>query len=112
MSEWSPVLSVDREVVDRRWKIQVIRLVGVLDIATAPQLRQALLDATAEFDGATVVVDFERALHVGTVGWGTLIGHVKRIRSHGGEIRVSGLTGTIESAFRVLGLQGQLRPFR
>lgn len=76
------LLQVD--VADRDgWRVLTAR--GQLDVATAPDFRQTLLEA--QYGGESrVVVDLEQIEFIDSMGLGVLIGGVKRARTHGGRL--------------------------
>lgn len=68
------------EVVDRDgWRLVAAR--GQLDVATAPQFRQALVEA--QYGGGThVLVDLNEVEFIDSMGLGVLVGGLKRARAH------------------------------
>lgn len=56
---------------------------GQLDVATAPDFRQQLVEAQFSED-QRLVVDLDAVEFVDSMGLGVLIGGMKRARSHGG----------------------------
>jgi anti-sigma B factor antagonist len=67
------------------WRVLVAR--GQLDVATAPQFRQALVEA--QYGGESrVVVDLDEVEFIDSMGLGVLVGGVKRARSHRGRFVV------------------------
>ncbi|HSK23939.1 MAG TPA: STAS domain-containing protein [Egicoccus sp.] len=61
----------------------IVEVAGQLDVATAPDFRQVLLEA--QYGGASqVVVDVAGVEFVDSMGLGVLIGAHKRARSHDG----------------------------
>lgn len=63
----------------------VVALRGQLDVATAPDFRQRLLEL--QF-GPTprVVIDLDGVEFLDSLGLGVLVGALKRARTHGGEL--------------------------
>lgn len=73
--------------VEVRGQTAIVRVVGDLDMATAPAFRRETVAAIAA--GAThVVVDLTPTDHVDSVGVGLLLGVLKRVRTHDGSVRV------------------------
>jgi anti-anti-sigma factor len=62
-----------------------VRLLGELDMSTAPQLRDELMRLTSE--GATeVIVDLSDLAFVDSTGLSVLIAGLKRLRQEGGDM--------------------------
>jgi anti-sigma B factor antagonist len=91
---------------DRGWT--VLLAVGVVDVATAPQLRQALQEA--QFGGgARVLVDLDGVELLDSFGLGVLVGGLKRARTHGGELRLRVTRERLRQVFAVTGLDASFR---
>jgi anti-sigma B factor antagonist len=75
---------------------------GSLDIATAPELREALRAIIG--DEQRVVVDLEAVDFVDSSALGVLVGALRRAREHGGDLRVECTNREVVRVFRVSGL--------
>ena len=64
----------------------LVVLRGDLDLATAPELRECLVEIIDE--GARIVVDLEAVDFLDSAGLGILVGGLKRARSAGGELEL------------------------
>jgi anti-sigma B factor antagonist len=76
---------------------------GSLDVATAPSLRAALLEA-AEHDGHEIVVDLSQLEFLDSTGLGALIGSHKLAEEHQGSVRLVAQEGQILRLLRITGL--------
>ena len=74
------------EVAERETWL-VVTVAGEVDVATAPRFREMLIGQIAE-GRHRVVVDMTWVDFIDSTGLGVLIGGLKRIRSHGGELRL------------------------
>jgi anti-sigma B factor antagonist len=80
--------------------VVVVTVVGELDMATAPRLRQALVEATGH--GARgVVVDLGAVDFLDSTGLGVLLGAVKRIRGVGGDLVLARAAPQVARVFEV-----------
>jgi anti-sigma B factor antagonist len=88
------------------WTVVTAR--GQLDVATAPDLRQDLLEA--QYGGSTrVVIDLDGVEFLDSMGLGVLVGALKRARTHDGEFAVACSRERLLNLFELTGLDGVLR---
>lgn len=81
----------------------VIALTGEVDLYTAPELKQELLNAIG--DGAReVVVDFSDTTFIDSTTLGVLVGGVKRLRPNGGRLSIVCSDPNITKIFEITGL--------
>src|SRR5919106_4027804 len=80
-----------------------IRLHGELDLASAPQLDDAL---TAAIDGGgEIVVDFERCTFIDSTGISTIVRAARRLVDQGGRrLEIIRLHSQPQKVFRIAGL--------
>ena len=91
------------EVDDSRGTATVLTVEGEVDIATAPKLREKLVELAA--GGATrVVVDLEKVEFLDSTGLGVLIGGMKRLRSTDGDLTLVCTQPRILRVFEITGL--------
>jgi anti-sigma B factor antagonist len=68
---------------------QVLRLAGEVDVATAPRLRDRLVQLVN--DGPPqLVVDLSGLSFIDSMGLGALVSGLKRARAHDGDLRLAG----------------------
>jgi anti-sigma B factor antagonist len=81
----------------------VVSLYGELDVATAPSLREQLIGLVN--DGSTqLVLDLEGIDFLDSTGLGTLIGALRRARTHGGDLRLVCTETRVTRLFEIPGL--------
>jgi anti-sigma B factor antagonist len=67
----------------------VLAVVGEIDLATAPRVRQAVIDALATAGSSpSVVLDLGSVDFIDSSGLGVVLGALKRVRSADGRLRV------------------------
>ncbi len=84
-----------------RWRVLHVR--GEIDMATCPTLRQEIIGQIGA-GHRNLVVDLAGVDFVDSTGLGVLIGGLKRTRSQGGDMRLSGVTGQLSRVFELTGL--------
>jgi anti-sigma B factor antagonist len=89
------------ERIDRG--LPVIAVVGEIDVATAPQLRETLHHVIAE-GHPTVVLDLLGVTFLDSTALGVLVGGLKRCRELGGELHVVVTDARIKKIFEITGL--------
>jgi anti-sigma B factor antagonist len=81
----------------------VIALAGEVDLYTAPEFKQQLLDVIAQ-GGKEVVVDFTDTTFIDSTTLGVLVGGVKRLRSNDGQLSLVCSDRNITKIFEITGL--------
>jgi anti-sigma B factor antagonist len=96
-----------RTTVERSGRAVVVGVHGELDVATAPDLRQVLLDAAT---GAPVdlVVDLAGVPFVDATGLGALLSAAEAVRAGGGDLRVASPSRMLRVMLRLLDLEADL----
>ena len=81
----------------------VIALAGEVDLYTAPEFKQQLLDVIGE-GGKDVVVDFSGTTFIDSTTLGVLVGGVKRLRAQDGRLSLVCSDRNITKIFEITGL--------
>ena len=81
----------------------VIALSGEVDLYTAPEFKQQLLDVIAK-GAKTVVVDFSNTTFIDSTTLGVLVGGVKRLRTNDGQLSLVCSDRNITKIFEITGL--------
>jgi len=84
------------------WTIVTVH--GEIDVATSPTLRERLIDLVN--GGATrLVLDLEAVDFLDSTGLGTIVSLLKRVRTHGGDLRLVCTEARIRRLFEITGLE-------
>ena len=81
----------------------VISLTGEVDLYTAPEFKQQLLDVISQ-GGKNVIVDFSNTTFIDSTTLGVLVGGVKRLRPTGGSLALVCTDDNITKIFEITGL--------
>ena len=81
----------------------VIALAGEVDLYTAPEFKQQLLDVIGQ-GGKDVVVDFSDTTFIDSTTLGVLVGGVKRLRAQDGRLSLVCSDRNIRKIFEITGL--------
>jgi anti-sigma B factor antagonist len=81
----------------------VIEVSGEIDVYTAPRFRETLV-SLVEAGNYRLIVDMEGVEFLDSTGLGVLVGGLKRVRVHDGEIDLVCTQGRILRIFRITGL--------
>jgi anti-sigma B factor antagonist len=81
----------------------VISLAGEVDLYTAPDFKQQLLEVIAQ-GGKNVIVDFTDTTFIDSTTLGVLVGGVKRLRSNDGQLALVCNDRNITKIFEITGL--------
>ena len=81
----------------------VLAVSGEVDVATAPRLRERLVDLVTE-GNHRIVVDLENVDFLDSTGLGVLVGALKRVRTHDGDLGLVCTQPRILKVFEITGL--------
>ena len=81
----------------------VIALAGEVDLYTAPEFKQQLLEVIGQ-GGKEVVVDFSDTTFIDSTTLGVLVGGVKRLRTNDGQLSLVCSDRNITKIFEITGL--------
>ena len=81
----------------------VIALTGEVDLNTAPEFKQQLLEVIGQ-GAKEVVVDFSDTTFIDSTTLGVLVGGVKRLRPNGGRLALVCSDRNITKIFEITGL--------
>ena len=81
----------------------VISLAGEVDLYTAPEFKQQLLDVISQ-GARNVVVDFSDTTFIDSTTLGVLVGGVKRLRTNDGQLSLVCSDRNITKIFEITGL--------
>jgi anti-sigma B factor antagonist len=81
----------------------VIALAGEVDLYTAPEFKQQLLDVIGQ-GAKEVVIDFSDTTFIDSTTLGVLVGGVKRLRTNGGQLSLVCSDRNITKIFEITGL--------
>jgi anti-sigma B factor antagonist len=81
----------------------VISLTGEVDLYTAPEFKQKLLEVIGQ-GGKDVIVDFTDTTFIDSTTLGVLVGGVKRLRSQDGQLSLVSSDRNITKIFEITGL--------
>jgi len=81
----------------------VIALTGEVDLYTAPEFKQQLLDVIGK-GAKNVVVDFSDTTFIDSTTLGVLVGGVKRLRTNDGQLSLVCSDRNITKIFEITGL--------
>ena len=86
----------------------VISLTGEVDLYTAPEFKQQLLEVISQ-GGKNVVVDLSETTFIDSTTLGVLVGGVKRLRSNDGQLSLVCSDRNITKIFEITGLDRVFR---
>jgi anti-sigma B factor antagonist len=81
----------------------VISLAGEVDLYTAPEFKQQLLEVIGQ-GGKQVIVDFSDTTFIDSTTLGVLVGGVKRLRTNEGQLSLVCSDRNITKIFEITGL--------
>ena len=91
------------EVDESRTPFTILAVKGEVDVYTAPRLREKLVELVSQ-GKLKVVVDLEGVDFLDSTGLGVLVGGLKRLRSHEGDLYLVCTQQRILKVFEITGL--------
>ncbi len=89
--------------VSQRGESTVLAVRGEVDVYTAPRLREKLVELVAQ-GNYRIVVDLDGVDFLDSTGLGVLVGGLKRLRTHGGDMTLVCTHQCILKVFEITGL--------
>jgi len=89
--------------VSERGKYAVLSVRGEVDVYTAPKFREGLIELVTE-GKHQIIVDLEGVDFLDSTGLGVLVGGLKRLRSHDGDLVLVCTQNRILKVFEITGL--------
>ncbi len=91
------------EVDESRSPYTILAVKGEVDVYSAPRLREKLVELVSE-GHRQIVVDLEGVDFLDSTGLGVLVGGLKRLRSHDGDLSLVCTQARILKVFEITGL--------
>ncbi|HET7523696.1 MAG TPA: STAS domain-containing protein [Acidimicrobiales bacterium] len=91
------------EVDESRSPYTILAVKGEIDVYSAPRLREKLVELVSQ-GHRQIVVDLEGVDFLDSTGLGVLVGGLKRLRSHDGELSIVCSQSRILKVFEITGL--------
>jgi anti-sigma B factor antagonist len=89
--------------VTKRRGAAVVAVSGEVDVATAPRLREQIVALVADGE-RRIVCDLEAVEFLDSTGLGVLVGALKRVRTHDGELVLVCTKPSLLKVFEITGL--------
>ena len=77
--------------------VSILQVSGEINISTSPDLRKVFEKNTSK----KVVVDLEKVSYIDSSGLATLVEMLKKMRSQGGSLGLSGMSDKVRSLFEI-----------
>jgi len=91
-------------------KVSVVRVDGVIDTITAPELEK-VMNSLLEQKRYYIVVDLGGVDYISSAGWGIFISNIREIRQNSGDIKLARMIPNVYEIFELLEFDSILRAF-
>lgn len=95
------ILTISEEKIET---LNIIRLDGLLNADSSPQLEDKLITLT-ELEQPKILMDMEKLTYISSAGIGCFIGVIKRIRNKEGDLRFACLDTKVKRVFVLLDME-------
>lgn len=90
--------------------VSVVRVDGVIDTITAPELEK-VMNSLLEQKKFYIVVDLGGVDYISSAGWGIFISNIREIRQNSGDIKLARMIPNVYEIFELLEFDSILRAF-
>jgi anti-anti-sigma factor len=87
--------------------IHVVRVDGIVDTVTSPEL-DAVLASLVGQGRRRIIVDLAGTSYISSAGWGTFISRLREIRDGGGDLHLARMTADVREIYDLLEFEGVL----
>jgi anti-sigma B factor antagonist len=91
-------------------KTSVVRVDGVIDTITAPELEK-VMNSILDQKKYNIVVDLGGVDYISSAGWGIFISNIREIRQNSGDIKLARMIPNVYEIFELLEFDSILRAF-
>lgn len=91
-------------------KVSVVRVDGVIDTITAPELEK-VMNSILEQKKFNIVVDLGGVDYISSAGWGIFISNIREIRQNSGDIKLARMIPNVYEIFELLEFDSILKAF-
>ncbi|UCC81042.1 MAG: STAS domain-containing protein [Candidatus Zixiibacteriota bacterium] len=91
-------------------KVSVVRVDGVIDTITAPELEK-VMNSLLEQKKYNIVVDLGGVDYISSAGWGIFISNIREIRQNSGDIKLARMIPNVYEIFELLEFDSILKAF-
>jgi anti-sigma B factor antagonist len=103
-------LIISEERIENGDPTVLISLKGTIETTNASTLEEAL-ERIIDDDCYQIAVDLSGVTYISSAGWGIFISEIKRIRSHGGDIKLAAMKPEVREVFDLLEFNNILKPY-
>ncbi len=104
-------MSVENKKVDRLKfeieeleKVIILKLIGDLDMYTLPFAKEKIKQILSDSKISRIIMDLDKMDYIDSSGLGFFIGTLKKLRDHGGDLKLLNLNSYIKGIFRLIQL--------
>lgn len=90
--------------------IHVVRVDGVIDTVTSPELDGVIATLVGQ-NRLRIIVDLGGAAYISSAGWGIFISRLREVRDGGGDIKLARMSDDVREVYDLLEFEGILPRF-
>lgn len=105
--KYSDCMEILPRVVD---SIPVLDIIGEVDLYNAKELKEAI-DEIVKNQHYEIVINLEKVPFMDSSGIGTLVTSMYKLKKYHGNLKVSGISGSVAKVFKLTGMESHLEVF-
>ncbi len=107
MMEVSSLNTGDTNITDN---VISIKPTGSIDLECGEELERTI-NSTLNSSCYRIIIDLSMVDHIGSCGWGVMLSKLKKVREHGGDLKIAGMHTDVYDFYKALEFFWVLRAY-
>jgi anti-anti-sigma factor len=90
--------------------VYILEMKGFIDTSTSSELEDAMKKLYGE-NKTKIVIDLAGTEFVSSAGWGAMVAYLRKVRTNGGDIKLSAMTEKVGKVFKLMEFNSLMESF-